>query len=100
MFGEGNHVAETEAGACSISGDDLGLGPVEGNIDLEFATIDDYGIITQDVCFLLGVAIEELGFCVEDGVLSGGSGVKGDVSDFGDLFCQMGEGPVELILLA
>ena len=100
LFSEGDHVAETEAGTSSISGDDLGLRPVEGNIDLEFATKDDYCIITQDLCLLLGVAIEELGFGVEDGVLSGGSGVEGDVSDFGDLFAKMGEGPVELVLLA
>jgi hypothetical protein len=100
LLGEGDHVAKAKARTCAISGDYLSLSPVECNINFEFTTIDNYCIVTQDICFLLGVAIEEFGFSVENGVLSGWGGVEGDVSDLGDLLSEMGEGSIELVLLS
>jgi len=49
---------------------------------------------------LIRIAIEKFRLGIVDGVLCGRSRVEGYVTNFGDLFIEFGEGPVELVLLA
>ncbi|EFX61263.1 hypothetical protein DAPPUDRAFT_340332 [Daphnia pulex] len=101
LLSEGDVIAQPEGRTSARTvEDETGPLPLKVDIRLQPTAGDDDGIITCNFCALLGVAVEEGGLCVEDGVVGGVVDDEGDVGEGGDLLLDLGEGLVELVLLA
>ncbi len=101
LLHKGNGVTKTKSSTrTSAIEDGTSAFPIKDQIGLEPASSDDDGVITGDLSTLLGVAVVESGLGVEDGV--GGALIddKDGFGEGGDLLLDLGEGLVELVLLA
>lgn len=77
LLSKADHVGQSESIAGAVACDDIGLGPVEGNVDLKFPSKDDDCIVAKHLPILFRIPVEKDGLGVKDGVLGRGGAIVG-----------------------